>query len=97
MMTGASAFRALVSRENHACPAQNDPGPNFFSAEAPNIYLITGLALQDDIAARALFLLNRGRDILRMVPGGPSLQNNENHIDSVLQAAPARASPGCQA
>jgi hypothetical protein len=61
------------------------------------IAFITGLALQDDIAARALFLLNRGRDILRMVPGGPSLQNNENHIDSVLQAAPARASPGCQA
>ena len=30
MLTGASAFRALVSRENLACSAQNDPSPNFF-------------------------------------------------------------------
>jgi hypothetical protein len=61
------------------------------------IAFITGLALQDDIAARALFLLNRGREILRIVHGGSSYENYESQIHSILQMAPARASPGCQA
>ena len=39
-MTGASAFRALVSRENPSCPAQNDPSPNF-SPQGHRIFTLT--------------------------------------------------------
>ncbi|MEI7911502.1 MAG: hypothetical protein WCK77_17855 [Verrucomicrobiota bacterium] len=61
------------------------------------IALVTGLALQDDIAACVLSLLNSGRMILCMVPGSPSGQNYENTPISVSPMVAARASPGRQA
>ena len=60
------------------------------------IALVTGLALQDDIAACVASLLNRGRMILRMVPGRPSDQNHENPPHPVCRTVAARASPGWQ-
>ncbi len=58
------------------------------------IAVVTGFALQDDIAASVRSLLNRGREILRMVPGRPSLQNHENQSHSLPGPVAARASPG---
>ena len=60
------------------------------------IAFVTGLALQDDIAACVASLLNRGRTILRMVPGSPSDQNHENPPHSAPRTVAARASPGWQ-
>jgi len=58
------------------------------------IALVTGLALQDDIAASVGSLLNRGREILRRMQGGPFLQNHENPSRSAPRPVAARASPG---
>jgi len=58
------------------------------------IALVTGLALQDDIAASVRSLLNRGREILRMVRGRPHCQNHEKPIHSPPGTVAARASPG---
>ncbi len=58
------------------------------------IALVTGLALQDDIAASVRSLLNRGREILRRVHGSPFLQNHEKTTHSVPGLDAARASPG---
>ena len=58
------------------------------------IALVTGLALQDDIAACVRSLLNRGRMILRMAPGRPSFQNHESPPHSVPRTVAERASPG---
>jgi len=58
------------------------------------IALVTGLALQDDIAACTRSLLNRGREILRMVPWRPSSRNDENPSHSVPGPVTARASSG---
>jgi hypothetical protein len=58
------------------------------------IAVVTGLALQDDIAACIRSLLNRGRAILRMVPGSPSLRKYEIQSSSVPGPVAARASPG---
>jgi hypothetical protein len=33
MMAGEWAFRTLASRQNQACPAKNDPSPNYFSQD----------------------------------------------------------------
>ena len=54
---------------------------------------MTGHALQEDIAASARSFLNRGRDILRMVPGSPEFPNHENQAHPVPRATAARASP----
>ena len=58
------------------------------------IALVTGLALQDDIAACVRTLLNRGRMILRMAPGSPSFQNHESPPHSMPRTVAERASPG---
>ncbi len=57
------------------------------------ISVMTGHALQEDIAASARSLLNRGRDILRMTPGSPELTNHENQASPVPRTVAPRASP----
>ena len=57
------------------------------------IAVVTGHALQEDIAASARSFLNRGRDILRMVPGSPEFPYHENQANPVPRATAARASP----
>ena len=57
------------------------------------ISVVTGHALQDDIAESARRFLNRGRDILRMVPGSPDPPDHENQAHPVPRAAAPRASP----
>ena len=57
------------------------------------ISIVTGHELQDDIAASARRFLNRGRDILRMVPGSPEFIDHENQAHSAPRPAATRASP----
>lgn len=57
------------------------------------ISVMTGHALQDDIAESARVFLNRGRDILRMARGSPDLPDHENQAHPVSRAAAPRASP----
>ncbi len=57
------------------------------------IAVVTGHELQDDIAASARRFLNRGRDILRMVPGSPDCPDHENQAHPVPRALAPRASP----
>jgi hypothetical protein len=57
------------------------------------ISVVTGHALQDDIAESARRFLNRGRDILRMARGSPDLPDHENQAHPVPRAAAPRASP----
>jgi hypothetical protein len=57
------------------------------------ISVVTGHALQEDIAASARSFVNRGRDILRMVPSSPEFQNHENQDHPVSRTLAARASP----
>jgi hypothetical protein len=57
------------------------------------ISVVTGQALQDDIAESARRFLIRGRDILRMVPGSHDIPDHENQAHLVPRAAAPRASP----
>lgn len=57
------------------------------------ISVLTGHALQEDIAASARIFQSRGEDILRMGRGVPTIADDENHTDSVCPATPARAAP----
>lgn len=57
------------------------------------ISVMTGHALQDDIAASARVFLNRGRDILRMARGSPDLPDHENQAHPMSRTAAPRASP----
>jgi hypothetical protein len=57
------------------------------------ISVMTGHALQDDIAESARRFLVRGRDILRMVPGSPEFQDHERQAHPPPRAAAPRASP----
>lgn len=57
------------------------------------IAVVTGHALQDDIAASVRQFLNRGRDILRMVPGSRESPDHENQANPPPRAAAPRASP----
>lgn len=57
------------------------------------ISVMTGDALQDDIAASARRLLSRGRDILGMRPGGTRCQSHENKDHHLSRTGEARASP----
>lgn len=57
------------------------------------ISIMTGHELQDDIVASARLFLNRGRDILRMVPGSPESPDHENQTHPAPRAAAPRASP----
>jgi len=57
------------------------------------IAVVTGHVLQDDIAASVRQFLNRGRDILRMVPGSPDPPDHENQAHPAPRPAAPRASP----
>jgi hypothetical protein len=57
------------------------------------IAVVTGHVLQDDIAASVRQFLNRGRDILRMVPGSPEFIDHENQAHPAPRPAAPRASP----
>ena len=57
------------------------------------IAVMTGAALQEDIALSARSLLDRGEDILRMVPRSPPISPHENQTHSVPGTTAARASP----
>lgn len=57
------------------------------------ISVLTGHALQEDIAASARSFLTRGEDILRMVRGGPQNPSYEKQTDPVSAATAARAAP----
>lgn len=46
------------------------------------ISMVSGVALQDDIALTIKSVLDRGEDILRMMPGRPSFSYYENHNHS---------------
>lgn len=57
------------------------------------ISMMTGNALQEDIAATVDRFLSRGRDILGMGLGGSAMTHDQKHTDIVPRAAAARASP----
>ena len=57
------------------------------------ISILTGNALQDDIAASARLFVSRGRDILGMGLGGSATSNDQKHTHSVPRTTAARASP----
>jgi len=57
------------------------------------IAILSGLALQEDIAAVVGRLLSHGEDILRMTRGGLATQNHEKQDCSVSAATAPRASP----
>jgi hypothetical protein len=57
------------------------------------ISILTGYALQDDIAASARRFLSRGRDILGMGLGGSGPTDDQKPTSSVPGAAAARAAP----
>jgi hypothetical protein len=57
------------------------------------IAVMTGHALQDDIAESARRFINRGRDILRMVPGSPDIPSDENQAYPLPRALAPRAAP----
>lgn len=68
------------------CPAQN---PVLVGLVA----VLSGLALQEDIAAFIGKLLSRGEDILRMSPGRPPPPHHENQNHPVSATTAARAPP----
>lgn len=68
------------------CPAQL---PLFVGILA----FLSGLVLQEDIAALIGKLLSRGEDILRMSPGRPPAPHHENENHPVSGATPACATP----
>ncbi len=57
------------------------------------ISVLTGYGLQEDIAASARSFLNRGEDILRMVPGSPPFPSHENQAHPVPRTLAARPPP----
>jgi primosomal protein N' len=57
------------------------------------ISVLTGSGLQEDIAESARSFLNRGEDILRMVPGSPPFPSHENQAHSVPRTLTARPPP----
>ncbi len=85
--------------ENHDVKTSCTFGPlqdDLFAQPALLVGLIavmTGQALQDDIAESARRFINRGRDILRMVPGSPDIPDHENQAHPMPRAAAPRASP----
>jgi hypothetical protein len=55
------------------------------------ISVLTGHALQEDIAASARSFLHRGEDILRMMPGGSSFMSHENQTHFMSRTSEACA------
>ena len=57
------------------------------------VAVLSGLALQEDIAAFIRKLLSRGEDILRMTPGNLHIQRHETQNHPVPGTPAARATP----
>jgi hypothetical protein len=57
------------------------------------ISMVTGHALQEDIAASTRSFLTRGEDILRMTPRGPQFPSHENQTRPLPRTFAARACP----
>lgn len=57
------------------------------------IAVLTGHTLQEDIAESVRRFINRGRDILRMVPESPDTSSHENQAHPPPRATASRASP----
>jgi hypothetical protein len=57
------------------------------------ISIMTGSGLQEDIVASARWYINRGEDILRMVPGRSAIPSHENQANPVPGASAARPPP----
>ena len=57
------------------------------------IAVMTGHDVQDDIVTTARLFINRGRDILRMVPGGPECYHHEKQTTPVSGTPATRAPP----
>ena len=57
------------------------------------VSVLTGYALQEDIASSVRALLDRGEDILRTPPGSPCLPRHENQTCFVPATAAPRAPP----
>lgn len=57
------------------------------------ISMVTGHALQEDIAASTRSFLTRGEDILRMKRGSPQIPSDENQTRPVSRTFAARAAP----
>jgi hypothetical protein len=57
------------------------------------IAVMTGHDVQDDIATTVRFYINRGQDILRMVPGSPEFHRHEKQITPVSGTPATRAPP----
>jgi hypothetical protein len=57
------------------------------------ISIVTGHALQEDIAASTRSFLTRGEDILRMTPRGPEFPSHENQTRPLPRTSAARACP----
>lgn len=75
---------------SHALQEICQPQPALFVGL---IAVLTGNALQDDIAASARQFVNRGRDILGMRLGSSATNNDQKHTHSVPRTTAARASP----
>jgi hypothetical protein len=75
---------------SHASQEIHHPQPALF---VKLISLLTGNALQDDIAASVRLFVSRGRDILGMGLGGSATNHDQEHTHSVPRATAARASP----
>ena len=90
-----------------ACSAQVSGEKEFMKTRAPDalqdicfsqpallvglISVMTGYALQEDIAASTRSFLSRGEDILRMKPRVPQEPNYENQTRPVPRTSPASA------
>ena len=57
------------------------------------IAVMTGHDVQDDIATTVRLYINRGRDILRMVPGGPEFHRHEKQTTPMSGTPAPRAPP----
>ena len=57
------------------------------------IAVMTGHDVQDDIATTVRLYINRGRDILRMVPGGPEFHRHEKQTTPMSGTPATRAPP----
>ena len=57
------------------------------------IAVMTGHDVQDDIATTVRLYINRGRDILRMVPGGPEFHHHEKQTTPMSGTPATRAPP----
>jgi hypothetical protein len=57
------------------------------------IAILTGHDVQDDIATTIRIFINRGRDILRLVPGGPEFHHHEKQTTPVSGTPATRAPP----